>query len=367
MTQEFDIAAYYWPAYHDEPRWRPFMPAGQGEWETVRQAAPRFPGHHQPRVPAWGEIDESDPRVMERKIAAAADHGVNVFIFDWYWYENQPFLEEALDSGYLRAGNNDRVRFYLMYANHDATTLWDLNRSHKYEVVWPGAANRAAFDRATARVIERYFGHPSYYCIEGCPVFSIYEIGTLIAGLGGIEATREALDSFRDRVRAAGFPGLHLQGILWGQIPAILSMVPGDRSETQDNTIRALGIDSLTSYQWCHYVLPQGEYRAWGETAVAAWDRWAREFSVPFFPHVSVGWDTNPRFRQFQENLVTGATPELFGDFLRRAMDHVRQERLSPPLITVNSWNEWSEGSYLEPDTVHGMGYLEAVREALEK
>ena len=33
-----------------------------------------------------------------------------------------------------------------------------------------------------------------------------------------------------------------------------------------------------------------------------------------------------------------------------------------PKLITVNSWNEWTEGSYLEPDTKWGFGYLEAVK-----
>ena len=41
MSEPYDIAAYYWPAYHDEPRWRRFMPAGQGEWQTVQQAAPK--------------------------------------------------------------------------------------------------------------------------------------------------------------------------------------------------------------------------------------------------------------------------------------------------------------------------------------
>lgn len=361
----YDIAAYYWPAYHDEPRWRRFMPEGEGEWQTIRKATPKFPGHWQPRVPAWGYLNEADPLVMEKKIDAAADHGVNVFIFDWYWYENQPFLEDALSKGFLGARNNGRSKFFVMWANHDATTLWDLDQSHENTVVWPGAVDRATFDNAMQRLIDRFFGHPSYYRIDGKPVLSIYEIGTLIKGLGGLEATRAALDDLRAKVRQAGFPGLHLQAMLWGNIPASLGMIPGDRTQTQDNTIRALGFDSLTNYQWCHYVRPTGSYQKWGETAIAAWDKWAKEFSVPFYPHVSIGWDTNPRFKGKLQDLVTDGTPDLFAGFLRRAMDFVDAGRLSPRLITVNSWNEWSESSYLEPDTVFGNQYLEAVRNTI--
>jgi hypothetical protein len=365
--QNYDIAAYYWPAYHDEPRWRQFMPQGEGEWQTVRQSAPKFEGHYQPRVPMWGYEDESDPAVMQKKIAAAVTHGVNVFIFDWYWYLNQPFLENALQNGFIKAGNCDQMRFYIMWANHNATTLWDLEKSHRNEVVWPGAVDLPTFKTATRHIIERYFRHPSYYLIGGKPVFSIYELGTLMAGLGGIRQTREALDEFRAEARAAGFPGVHIQAILWGNIPSSLSMIPGDRNQTQDNTIKALGIDSLTNYQWCHYVHPEGKYEEWAEQAVSAWERWVNAFSVPFYPHVSIGWDTNPRFKNIDRNLITGSNPELFGKYLERALAFANHHRLSPRLITVNSWNEWSESSYLEPDMVHGMGYLEAVRNALKK
>ncbi|MBO7524482.1 MAG: glycoside hydrolase family 99-like domain-containing protein, partial [Verrucomicrobia bacterium] len=36
---------------------------------------------------------------------------------------------------------------------------------------------------------------------------------------------------------------------------------------------------------------------------------------------------------------------------------------VSERIFNINCWNEWTEGSYLEPDTRYKMEYLEAVRD----
>ena len=33
--------------------------------------------------------------------------------------------------------------------------------------------------------------------------------------------------------------------------------------------------------------------------------------------------------------------------------------------MVINAWNEWVEGSYLEPDMKWGYGYLEAVKRVM--
>jgi hypothetical protein len=71
---------------------------------------------------------------MARKIDAAADHGIDAFIFDWYYYDaddsraaksphyspdGSRYLHTALERGYLGAANKDRLKFAILWCNHD--------------------------------------------------------------------------------------------------------------------------------------------------------------------------------------------------------------------------------------------------------
>lgn len=360
--QKYDVAAYIWPAYHNDPRWAEIglFPDGKGEWEAIYNAKPKYEGHRQPRVPLWGYYDESDPKMQEKIISTATKYGVNTFIFDWYWYDGRPFLEDAVNA-FLKAKNCGKMKFYLMWANHTANSYWDRHNPDKSQVYWRGETSRESFDGFTDHLIRDYFKRPNYYTIDGKPVFAIYELSTFIRGMGGIEQAKDALDALRKKCVDAGLPGLHIQAILWNALPKTLSGVPGDDNDTQDNTVKYLGLESLTNYQWCHFV-PLKEYQEWGEEAVAKYDEFDRDFTVPYFPHVSVDWDNNPRFPGPATKAVTGVTPEKFEGFLRKAKAYVDAHPDQAPLVTINAWNEWSEGSYLEPDEDYGYGFLEAVK-----
>src|SRR5260221_12299023 len=101
MPIPYHIGAYYFPNYHVDSRNEKLYGAGWTEWQLVRQAQPRFPGHRQPREPQWGYEDEADTTVFARKIDAAADQGLDFFTFKWYSTDNLSFRKRALKQGYL--------------------------------------------------------------------------------------------------------------------------------------------------------------------------------------------------------------------------------------------------------------------------
>ena len=196
---DYTIATFYWPAYHYEPRAEFLFPEKMGEWEIIYKSQPKEDGHQQPKIPLWGYTNEADPEDMNKKIETALSYGVNTFIFDWYWYEGEPFLESCINDGFLKA-NNSRMNFYLMWANHDATTYWDVDNPKIDSVMWDGEVDREQFNIVVDRVINKYFKDTSYLKIDGEPVFSIYELNTLINGLGGAEQTKDALEYLEGQV-----------------------------------------------------------------------------------------------------------------------------------------------------------------------
>ncbi|MCQ2391990.1 MAG: glycoside hydrolase family 99-like domain-containing protein [Kiritimatiellae bacterium] len=363
-AQDCDVAAIVWPAYQPEPRWAELgiFNDGKGEWQNVYECK-------RCTKPLWGYENEADPTVVARKIDAALAAGVNVFIYDWYWYGGRPFLEDGLDKGFLKAPNSARMKFYVMYANHDVDQTWNnkVPTKDKRKLLWPAKISDADWAEIVRRLVA-YFRLPNYYTIDGRPVFWLYRSDDFIAW-DGLEKAQARLRLLRDEVVKAGFPGLHLQ------ISASASK--GHLVERLPEHIREVGADSVTTYNWLYRSwnqifsekLPPMTYRAWGELAMtnmAEAAMWTKKGGARWIPNLSMGFNNCSRWPE-PESLtrrgVVERTPQAFEAFARRIRKWT-DENTEPgerKLVIVNSWNEWTEDSYLEPDDKFGYGYLNAL------
>ena len=360
---DYYVAAYIWPSCHDDSLGREKLwPEGTGEWEVIKKGNPRFDGHYQPRQPLWGYELDNDPKVVEKWIDVATDHGVNVFVYDWYWYEEGPFLESALNDGFLKARNNEKMKFYIMWANHDVKyNYWNYHRyNDNTSILWNAAVDWENYKIIVDRVIKQYFRQPNYFKINGEPVFSIFSVDKLLESFGGsVEETRKALDYFRDEVKKAGFPGLHIQ---WNQGGG--SVMSEEAAKQFTDRVKTMGFNSVAMYNMGGFA---EDYMVYGANSVRIREQMDSILDVPVFPCVSIGWDDTPRFpaKGIKDVVHYHNTPQSFAALLSKAKKYADNHPEQPKLITINAWNEWVEGSYLLPDMLNGFGYLEAVKEVI--
>ena len=367
------VACYYFPNYHTHDRRNDSIKGnGWSEWELVKRAKPTYEGQHQPVVPSWGYTDEKDPAVMAQKIDAAADNGIDVFIFDWYYYNDGPFLNRALDEGFLGAPNTKKLKFALMWANHDWLDIHPYTQGNEQKVLYPGTVTPETYDRICDLIIKNYFSKPNYWKVDGKPYFSIYDVQKFVENFGSVEAAKAAMDRLREKTVAAGFKGVHWNLVTWGN-----PVLPGEKAaQDTPGLLKRMGFDSGTSYVWIHHTpLPDQptDYMKAKDAYFAFWDKAKSEYPVPYYPNVTMGWDPSPRYvvrgadSSVQNYLVTPTisnnTPANFRQVLAETRDRLLADPNGPRILNINSWNEWTEGSYVEPEQQYGMGYLEAIRD----
>lgn len=385
LHRKYTVAAYYFPNYHVDSTNETWHGKGWTEWDLVKNSKPRFPGHEQPKIPTWGYFDEADPAWTAKEIDLAADHGIDVFIYDWYWYSNTGrYLEEGLEKGFLKAPNNTRLKFALMWANHDWRNIHPTPYTNFQEKQTDGKVTPELWDTITDYIIAKYFKQPNYWKIDGKPYFSIFESVKFVESFGSLAGAAEAMKMFNEKGKKAGFPGIYLNCIDQGITSHALSQAL-NQPVTNKEALRALAASSVTSYNFLYAFdlskagWPTANYREAVEANAKYWSSFSREMSeLTYFPNVTMGWDVTPRLIQSDKfdtfkgypwtPVFNGSnSPEAFKNALLRARQFLDEYEHSPKVVILNAWNEWTEGSYLLPEKRTGTKYLEAVKEVFGK
>ena len=193
-------------------------------------------------------------------------------------------------------------------------------------------------------------------------MLSIYIIKNFLKSFGGFDGAKEAIAYFREEVKRAGFPGLHLQ-LIYNAFE--MFDFDGKFGASVLDVYGMLDFDSVTHYNMGTRQERDNDYGEMIKIHKKNYDE-MDERGIRYFPQVSLGWDANPRFRKFQPCIITNNTPENIQKAFIQAKEYVDTHNLPAPLITINSWNEWTETSYLQPDNLYGYGYLEAVKKVFK-
>lgn len=358
--------AFYLPQFHPVPENDRFWGKGFTEWRNVVQARPRFAGHAQPHLPAdLGFYDLRLPEVRQAQAQLARAAGLHGFCYYHYWFGGKRLLHRPLDD-MLASGQPD-FPFMLCWANENWTRAWD---GGTHEVLLAQEYSDAD-TIAYAEHLAPIFADPRYICLDGRPVFAVYNVDEMPCPERWAARFRDTslkhgkdpylirVERYLDRDRrppaALGFDAaLEFQPFsrnfrTWQQTRPDLKRHLGRRLTSRLNAeLRALQRwrDFDTQYDMAPFV---------------AYDSCQPAPAYTCFPGVCPSWDNSARRPKGKGIIFKGSNPDLFADWLsaKCASDH------SGPFVFVNAWNEWAEGNHLEPCLRHGHGWLEALSRGL--
>lgn len=352
VNKIIDVGAYYYPGWHKT--------GASCEWNLLKKAKPYFKGHYQPRVPLMGYLNDSEIPTLEKQIKLATSHGIDGFIFDWYWKRGHLEMEKSLHS-FIKTGTD--MKFSLTWS-------WKLPKRDlpsKLGVVSEAEKNRWVetspedFIKSMEYCAENYFKQDNFWHVEGKPYLVMYFIQGLVEKLGR-EGVKEMLFEGKKAMKKKRFDGLYIAGVV-----------------TEPFDAEDLGFDALTGYNFFPDFKPNSkiiqDYETQMNKRVKDWNTILQTSKLPYIPSISAGWDASSRGTRVEKltreldfpwvPIVTNNTPDKFGRFLNHGFEFISDKE--PKIMHICAWNEWSEGAYLEPDTKFGYKYLEEVKKIKQK
>ena len=194
------MACYVCNLWHPTPVLEKWFGGGIHRVGGDEAGAAELSGASATEAAVVGLLSRGQSRVGEREINLAASSGIDVFMVDWYWHSGTLFLHEWLENAFLKSANRQKIKFALMWANHDWTNFYQSPESGQEAMLLPQVYSDSDFDRLADYLIEHYFHEPNYWTIGGSPVFGIFNVDGLLNQFGGAGETRSTFDRMRRAV-----------------------------------------------------------------------------------------------------------------------------------------------------------------------
>jgi uncharacterized repeat protein (TIGR02543 family) len=329
------------------------------------------------REPLLGWYNDYETNVLEQQVEWIANYGIDFVTFTWFWDRDNKVQNDQAIQAYLRASNRGRVDYSLLWVNH-------------YPFISP--VSLSEWNEMVDNWIENHFRNPEYLYIDGKPVIFIFSPSDIFITLedGSKEAdglaaqakalnlsSAELLNIARERAKSKGFEGIYFvlcdsPQVYWAK-----------------HFAEAAGVDATTTYNYHqngNYVVGSNDgvsaaknniSLSYAELAEGYQNQWEWRLGgsvrqdLTYFVPMTAGWNKGPWFdpkKDGPEDLAhSNSYPldsESFEAHLREGYSAIINNReRTRGFGMLNNWNEYGEGTIIEPTKRLGFGYLQRIQE----
>jgi hypothetical protein len=314
------------------------LPAGYPDpWSRIRA----FPE----REPLLGWYAEGEPDVMAQHLEWMHAHGIGFVVFDWYWGNGREYLGHAVEA-YHRVEGRHRTPYALMWANHSRSLQ-----------------SGADFYAMVRHLLEKHVKRPEYLKFKGRPVLFIMVPDQLERSASALNVSAaQMLERAQAMARASGLP----QGL-------IFIAGAGAGSPVTKGPDAARGYDGFFAYNY--HEGPGGligterrmsrSFKELDDGYRGHWRHFQNSASLPYVVTLTAGWDKRP-WGGSQDPLHDNSVPtdaEFLAHLKAGKAAMQAQAAKGGGLGLLCCWNEFGEGSIVEPTKQRGTKTLEIVRQ----
>lgn len=355
--------AFYLPQFHVIPENDEWWGKGFTDWVNVKRGFKYRKGQEQPRVPLNGNYyDLSNPETLRWQAELASKYDVYGLCFYHYWFNGKLLLEKPAEL--LLENKEIKLNYCFSWANEPWSRTWTGNNT---QVLMPQSYGDKKDWKVHFDYLLPFFKDERYIKEDNCPMFLIYRSLS-------IPNCKEMMEMWDSLAKEAGFGGMHFVQTLRGDkednrgLPfrAGVEFEPRRSTLPQNFIIKNFGRIRRRMLKYANMMFgtsfPLESATKFSDAAKASLGLLSPKGS---YGGVFVGWDNTAR-RGVASTIVLPPTKDEFYNYLKRKAE-ITQEIYQTNYIFVNAWNEWAEGTYLEPDETHHYEYLEMVKKVVNE
>lgn len=354
------IIAFYLPQFHSIPENDKWWGKGFTDWVNVKKAVASRKGQYQPRIPLNNNYyDLSNPDTIRWQANLARKYNIYGFCIYHYWFNGKLLLQKPAEL--LLEHKDIAINYCFSWANEPWARTWD-GKNHQVLMSQEYGNEKNWIEHFN--YLLPFFQDKRYIKENGKPMFLIYKSSS-------IKDCAQMMECWNKLAQQNGFAGIHFVETLKKWYPEKRDLPFDARVEfepTGAKNISHLYKDRVRRRAISFFnkifktKIPHNKTITFEEESSYALKNLSEEGT---YPGAFIGWDNTPR-RGLHSIYIETPSKNAFKEYLRKKIEIGRRVYKTEYLF-INAWNEWAEGTYLEPDELHKYEFLEAIQEVLEE